>query len=179
MKKFYRNSRTLRIGAVFGLLVAMAVIVSACAANVAGAGTPAVTVAPTLPSIVGTSIPPAGTPTTAVLPTSGSTATPGVPENSFSANILIRDNMIVPKVMTVPQGTIVIWRNSGQQAHTITSKDGSFDSGPIAPGQTFQFTFNQQGTFDYTMDGSSAGGTSLSGQIIVTEPPTPIPTSAP
>jgi alcohol dehydrogenase (cytochrome c) len=49
----------------------------------------------------------------------------------------------------VPPGTTITWTNTGNVGHTVTSDDGVFDSGDLAPGQTFSFTFDQPGTYWY------------------------------
>ena len=58
-----------------------------------------------------------------------------------------------PKSLTIPVGTTVIWKNTTQAPHTVTSNDGkSFktgDSTPVAPGSTFSFKFTKAGTFAY------------------------------
>ncbi len=56
-----------------------------------------------------------------------------------------------PSSLAVPQGTTVTWTNNDDTDHTVTSTSGpaSFDSGIIAPGGTFSFTFTQPGTYGY------------------------------
>jgi plastocyanin len=54
-----------------------------------------------------------------------------------------------PKSITVAPGTTVRWVNHGQERHTVTSRDGLFDSGPMAPGATYTYTFTRHGTFNY------------------------------
>jgi len=54
-----------------------------------------------------------------------------------------------PNVQMVPLGATVTWTNNDNMAHTVTAADGSFDSGMIAPGDTFSFTFDKPGDFDY------------------------------
>ncbi|MBT8172873.1 MAG: amicyanin, partial [Nitrosopumilus sp.] len=52
-------------------------------------------------------------------------------------------------------GDTVIWNNPDSAAHTVTSgtisdgHDGMFDSGLFMAGSTFEFTFDESGTFDY------------------------------
>ena len=67
-------------------------------------------------------------------------------------------NAYSPKVITVSAGTTVTWRNTDSLFHTITSgtsngqtgsADGVFDSGEVQPGESFQHTFGEPGTFDY------------------------------
>jgi plastocyanin len=55
-----------------------------------------------------------------------------------------------PKSLTVIPGTIVRWVNYGKEGHTVTSDDGYFDSGPLAPGATFYVLFYKPGTYHYT-----------------------------
>jgi plastocyanin len=44
---------------------------------------------------------------------------------------------------------IVSWTNDDSTEHTVTADDGSFDSGPISPGDTFDNTFDELGDFSY------------------------------
>jgi len=61
-----------------------------------------------------------------------------------------------PKSLTIPVGTTVIWKNTTQTPHTVTSNDGkafnSGDSTPVAPNTTFSFKFMSAGTFAYHCD---------------------------
>jgi plastocyanin len=58
-----------------------------------------------------------------------------------------------PKTLTSSVGATVIWKNTTQAPHTVTSDDGtSFNTGdstPVAPGTTFSFKFTKAGTFAY------------------------------
>jgi plastocyanin len=63
-----------------------------------------------------------------------------------------------PQAITITVGTTVKWTNDESFSidHSVTSgippvPDGKFDSYPpyLAPGQSFQFTFNTPGTFPY------------------------------
>lgn len=49
----------------------------------------------------------------------------------------------------VAVGTTVTVTNDDSATHTWTSEDGTFDSGSIAPGESFEFTFDTAGTFAY------------------------------
>jgi len=43
----------------------------------------------------------------------------------------------------------VTWVSNSLSYDTITSRDGAFSSPPVAPGQTYSYTFTQPGTYDY------------------------------
>lgn len=55
-----------------------------------------------------------------------------------------------PKEISIEPGTTVIWVNNGAQEHTVTDDDGAFDSGDMAPGDRFKFTFKKPGIYNYT-----------------------------
>lgn len=68
-----------------------------------------------------------------------------------------------PEVIEVSAGDTVTWVNDeASSAHTVTSgeveqgtggvtatPDGRFDSGNVGPGDTFEFTFEEPGTYAY------------------------------
>lgn len=54
-----------------------------------------------------------------------------------------------PATITVAVGDTVTWSNTGALQHTVTSETGAFDSGLIAPGQSFTQTFQTPGTYNY------------------------------
>ena len=54
-----------------------------------------------------------------------------------------------PKTINVEPGTTVRWVNHGKEPHTVTSRDGHFDSGPLSPGGTFSVMFLRPGTYHY------------------------------
>ncbi len=54
-------------------------------------------------------------------------------------------------VLTVKPGTTVTWTNDDPgMVHTVTAVDGSFDSGFLQAGQTYSYTFQTPGEFEYT-----------------------------
>jgi plastocyanin len=54
-----------------------------------------------------------------------------------------------PADVTVKVGQAVNWINDGNEAHTVTADDNSFDSGSKAHGQNWQYTFPKAGQFAY------------------------------
>ena len=65
--------------------------------------------------------------------------------------VRMEDNFFDPANITVEPGTTVTWVQSGNNPHTTTSYDGLWDSGLIegGSGETFSFTFEEPGTYDY------------------------------
>lgn len=55
----------------------------------------------------------------------------------------------LPADLTVTKGTTVVWQNDSQLAHTVTARDGSFDSGNLAVAASFTQTFDREGTYRY------------------------------
>jgi len=54
-----------------------------------------------------------------------------------------------PRTQRVTPGTWVTWSNAGQDAHSVTAFDGSFDSFELQPSEGFSWYFEESGTFDY------------------------------
>lgn len=51
-----------------------------------------------------------------------------------------------PATRRVEPGTWVTWSNNGQDEHTVTAVDGSFDSSTLEPSDGFSWYFDQPGT---------------------------------
>jgi plastocyanin len=54
-----------------------------------------------------------------------------------------------PDTIKVSAGQKVTWTNDDGTSHTVTADDGSFDSGSVAGGKSFTFTFAEARTFKY------------------------------
>lgn len=59
------------------------------------------------------------------------------------------DQSFAPPQISLSEGSTVFWTNDDSTEHTVTSDEGLFDSGPIAPGGTFDNTFDSSGEFGY------------------------------
>jgi plastocyanin len=81
--------------------------------------------------------------------------------NNSSAAINIQNFAFNPASLTISKGTTVTWTNNDSAPHQI--KSTTFNSSPLSQGQTFSFTFNDVGTFNY----SCAIHPSMLGKIIV------------
>jgi manganese oxidase len=78
------------------------------------------------------------------------------------ANVVMELIAFKPAAITIKAGSAVTWTQKDAGVHTVTSgvaeqqgggvterPDGKFDSGEIATGKTFTFTFDAPGTFAY------------------------------
>jgi plastocyanin len=61
----------------------------------------------------------------------------------------LRGMAFAPNRIEIAAGTTITWTNNDPLAHTITADDRSWDSGEIAPGQTWSHTFTQPGEFAF------------------------------
>ena len=64
-------------------------------------------------------------------------------------DVSVVDVAFAPADIEVPVGTTVDWTNGDPFAHTVTARDGAFDSGTLDGGQTYSQTFGEPGTYDY------------------------------
>jgi plastocyanin len=87
------------------------------------------------------------------------------PAAAIPNSIEITDTSFQPNPMTIQVGTTVTWVNRDSKDQEVVSSNGAFDSGNIAPGGQYQYTFSQAGTFDYSSKTTSA----ITGKVIVTD----------
>ena len=78
---------------------------------------------------------------------STTTSTAATQARSAKASVDVIDNDFDPSPLRVTLGTTVSWTIIGDLPHTVTA-DG-FDSGIMSPGDVFEWTFEEAGTFDY------------------------------
>lgn len=64
------------------------------------------------------------------------------------SEVALVDLAFEPDDACVDEGTTVTWTNEGSEVHTVTAADGSFGSGDVAPGESFEVTFDEQGDLD-------------------------------
>ncbi|HUV18162.1 MAG TPA: cupredoxin domain-containing protein [Ilumatobacteraceae bacterium] len=62
--------------------------------------------------------------------------------------IAIADFQFVGDQDVLVGGRVVV-TNTDDASHTLTAVDGSFDSGTLAPGDSYEFTVDESGTFEY------------------------------
>ena len=68
---------------------------------------------------------------------------------SIDHRVYMKNSAFFPATMTLTAGKPVAWINDDNVIHSVTADDGSFDSGDIQPGATFNRTFSTPGTFPY------------------------------
>ena len=90
------------------------------------------------------------------------THTPPAPVSAIS----IVHGKFRPKNVTIKVGTTLTWTNNSDTQESVTSDaPGVFDSGMLASGATWKYTFSQAGVFPY----HSTGTSDVFGSITVTQ----------
>lgn len=107
-------------------------------------------------------------------------ATPAVPAATGLASPVVADDgrgatgalpvaivefSFAPAELTVPAGTTVVWTNLDPVPHTVTATEPgvALNSGNIAPGESFSFTFEEPGVYPY----ACSYHPSMTGRVVV------------
>ena len=88
----------------------------------------------------------------ALAPTSGAAEVPGIATGSVTTVTIDDVNGFTPPTLPIHPGQTVTWLNAGKTVHTVVSNPGypgQFDSGGLATGQKFTYTFPGVGSFGY------------------------------
>jgi plastocyanin len=91
--------------------------------------------------------PPPGAPTAAPAPAPGDTSAAARTGPTVKAGM--KNIAFQPRRIEIAAGTTVEWTNSDAVAHTVTAADRGFDSGNMAPGATWRYTFTKPGTYQF------------------------------
>lgn len=71
-------------------------------------------------------------------------------QTTTSANTVTIQNMAFnPATLNVQVGTTVTWTNKDSATHRVVSDTGLFNSGDLTTGMSYNYTFNQTGSFSY------------------------------
>lgn len=82
--------------------------------------------------------------------------------------LLMRDNCFEGIGHVATAGQAVTVTNVGNAPHSITAADGSFDSGEIAPGESYELTLDQPGAVPvYCTLHGNAQGDGMAGLVVV------------
>src|SRR5579859_7774898 len=80
-----------------------------------------------------------------------------------TVTVSMLDDSFSPAELTVTPGTTVHFVNAGLHKHTVTADDGSFDSGQLASGKSFDQTFTKVGDVPlYCANHGDKGGVGMS-----------------
>ena len=64
--------------------------------------------------------------------------------------VTMKNIKFVPEAITAKVGQKIVWENTDTPPHTVTASSGAkFDSGNMAPGDTFDYTPTKAGTISY------------------------------
>lgn len=73
----------------------------------------------------------------------------GVDAMADTVDVSIQDFTFNPAAIEIASGSSVRWTNNDAVPHTSTSDDPYWDSGSLANGESFVFTFDTVGEFPY------------------------------
>lgn len=77
---------------------------------------------------------------------------------ALAADVILGPGGFEPETVTVDPGEEIVWVNDSAAPQTIIGEDGSWDSGPLAAGETFSVALRTAGTVSYgTEDGVHLG----------------------
>ncbi len=93
----------------------------------------------------------------------GVVAVSGCTTQYSSNTITIQNTAFYPTTLTVKPGTTVTWINKDNETQDIVSNTGIFDSGNLKTNQSYNYTFNQSGSYPF----HSTINANLTGTIIV------------
>lgn len=79
-----------------------------------------------------------------------STAAPTTNSGETSLSVEIKNFVFNPETINISKGQTVTWTQFDLAPHTITSVNSVFPNSPsLSKGQTYNYTFNETGTFEY------------------------------
>lgn len=87
-----------------------------------------------------------GSPASPVAPPAASQA-PAPAAAGNVQQVTIQNFAFSPASITIKKGDTVNWTNQDGPTHTVTGS--GFDSGRLAPGKSYSFTFSDAGSFSY------------------------------
>ncbi len=115
----------------------------------------------------------------------GGTTPPTNPPAPSTVTVRIANRAYSPTSLSIAVGDTVVWNNADKDAHTVTERNFSFDSGSFGTGATWRRTFTTAGTYSYFCDihpsmvGVIAVSAPSTGGTLPPPPPPPTTTPAP
>ena len=89
-------------------------------------------------------------------------------KQSANNTVAIQNSAFSPVTLNVQVGTTVTWINKDPHPQDVVSDSGLFNSGNLTNGQSYNYTFNQNGSYPYhssihpSMDGTIVVSTAAS-----------------
>jgi len=72
-----------------------------------------------------------------------------LPADAEEVAVTIKNFDYSPMELNIPAGTTVVWKNLDGEPHTIASINGLFRSQALDQNDSFRFTFDHPGVFNY------------------------------
>jgi amicyanin len=91
----------------------------------------------------------AATPAPAAAPAASAAMAADDAPASGDVAVRIAQMQFSPAQITVKRGATVTWTQMGSIPHTVTARDGSFDSKTLGASASYSETFEEPGTYDY------------------------------
>ncbi len=101
------------------------------------------------------------------------------PPSSGEVTVDVVDRAYRPPSISVAVGSTVTWKNMDDRPHTVTERNGGFDSGVFDTGGTYSRTFAAEGTYNYFCTLHPDMVASVTVTATGTEPPPPPPPPPP
>ena len=86
-----------------------------------------------------------------------------ISNQSKTDTIVIDNSTYVPQILNVTVGTTITWVNQNRNPQDVLSDDLIFDSGTLVYGQSYNYTFNKTGSYQY----HSSINPNMKGTIVV------------
>lgn len=101
----------------------------------------------------------------------------GAPVAGADQAVSVQFAAFAPTPLDVLPGETVTWSNVSERAHTVTSDEGAFDSGQVAPGASFAQRFDGLGAHPYhcVLHPSMTGEVDVRRVILDPLPPAAVP----
>lgn len=67
--------------------------------------------------------------------------------------VRLQDYVFMPSELKVNTGDLVVWRNYEYKLFTLTSEEGLFEDQNLGYGNTFNYTFDETGNYNFSVSG--------------------------
>lgn len=67
--------------------------------------------------------------------------------------VRLREYVFIPSQLEINTGDLIVWRNFDDTLFTLTSEEGLFEDQRLGYGNTFNYTFNENGSYNFSASG--------------------------